>query len=43
MRLIEPDAGEMVLDGDPVGSGGLSVRELRRQVQMVFPGQLRPR
>jgi len=36
MRLMEPDAGEMVLDGDPVGSGGLSVRDLRRQVQMVF-------
>jgi peptide/nickel transport system ATP-binding protein len=36
MRLIEPDAGTMVLDGDPVGHGGISVRELRRDVQMVF-------
>jgi peptide/nickel transport system ATP-binding protein len=36
MRLIEPDAGSMVLDGDPVGHGGISVRDLRRQVQMVF-------
>ncbi|WP_428487793.1 ABC transporter ATP-binding protein [Rhodopila sp.] len=41
MRLIEPDAGSVVLDGDPVGRGGrfgdgLSVRDLRRQVQMVF-------
>jgi peptide/nickel transport system ATP-binding protein len=37
MRLIDPDAGSLVLDGDPVGGpGGLSVRELRRQVQMVF-------
>jgi peptide/nickel transport system ATP-binding protein len=36
MRLIEPDAGSLVLDGDPVGAGGISVRELRQQVQMVF-------
>ena len=36
MRLIEPDAGALVLDGDVVGSTGVSVRELRRQVQMVF-------
>ena len=36
MRLIEPDAGAMALDGDPVGHGGISVRDLRRQVQMVF-------
>ena len=36
MHLIEPDAGEIVLDGDPVGQGGISVRELRRNVQMVF-------
>jgi peptide/nickel transport system ATP-binding protein len=37
MHLIEPDAGSLVLDGDPVGgNAGLSVRELRRQVQMVF-------
>ncbi len=36
MHLIEPDAGELVLDGDPVGPGGVSVRELRRHVQLVF-------
>ena len=41
MRLIDPDAGSIVLDGDPVGHGGISVRELRRNVQMVFTGQLR--
>jgi peptide/nickel transport system ATP-binding protein len=36
MHLIQPDAGSLVLDGDPVGHGGVSVRELRRNVQMVF-------
>ncbi len=36
MHLIEPDAGSLVFDGDLVGSTGISVRELRRQVQMVF-------
>ena len=36
MHLIEPDAGSLVLDGDPVGYGGIGVRELRRSVQMVF-------
>ena len=36
MQLIEPDAGSFVLDGDPVGRDGVTVRELRRQVQMVF-------
>lgn len=36
MHLIEPDAGEIVLDGDPIGHGGISLRELRRNVQMVF-------
>jgi peptide/nickel transport system ATP-binding protein len=36
MHLIEPDAGEIVLDGDPIGQGGITVRELRRNVQMVF-------
>ena len=36
MRLIDPDAGSIVLDGDPVGHGGISVHELRRNVQMVF-------
>ena len=33
--LIEPDKGEILLDGEPVG-GTLSLRELRRRVQMVF-------
>jgi peptide/nickel transport system ATP-binding protein len=37
VHLIEPDAGEIIFDGDGVGSpGGLSVRELRLQAQMVF-------
>ncbi len=37
MHLLTPDAGEMIFDGDPVGqSGGLSLREIRRQMQMVF-------
>ena len=33
--LVEPDAGEIMFDGEAVGLG-LSVRELRRRVQMVF-------
>jgi peptide/nickel transport system ATP-binding protein len=37
MRLIEPDAGEIVFDGETVGSRtGISVNAMRRQVQMVF-------
>ncbi|WP_142848037.1 ABC transporter ATP-binding protein [Telmatospirillum sp. J64-1] len=37
MRLMEPDAGEIIFDGDKVGApGGISVREMRRQMQMVF-------
>ena len=37
MRLIEPDAGELVFDGDPVGAPrGITVSAMRRQVQMVF-------
>ena len=37
MRLIEPDAGEVVFDGDPVATlRGISVRDMRRQMQMVF-------
>lgn len=37
MQLLSPDAGEVIFDGDPVGKpGGLSLREMRRQVQMVF-------
>ncbi len=33
--LIEPDAGEIVFDGELVGTE-LSLRDLRRRVQMVF-------
>ena len=33
---IEPDAGEVTFDGATVGAGGIGLRELRRQVQMVF-------
>ncbi|HEY1431129.1 MAG TPA: oligopeptide/dipeptide ABC transporter ATP-binding protein [Stellaceae bacterium] len=37
LHLIEPDAGEIVFDGDGVGEPqGISVRELRLQMQMVF-------
>jgi peptide/nickel transport system ATP-binding protein len=33
--LIEPDAGSIMLDGEKLG-GELSLRELRRSIQMVF-------
>jgi peptide/nickel transport system ATP-binding protein len=37
MRLIEPDAGTVVFDGDAVGDRrGISVSDMRRQMQMVF-------
>ena len=36
MRLIEPDSGEMIFDGEAVAAGGLSLRELRHNMQMVF-------
>ncbi len=37
MSLIAPSAGEIIFDGDLVGSpGGISLTEYRRQVQMVF-------
>ncbi len=37
MRLVVPDSGEQIFDGDAVGSqGGITVQELRRQAQMVF-------
>src|SRR5437667_9201137 len=37
MRLIKPDRGTMVLDGDPVDEPhGITINDLRRQVQMVF-------
>ena len=37
LRLIVPDAGEQIFDGDAVAAqGGISIRDLRRQAQMVF-------
>lgn len=37
MQLIVPDSGTLIYDGDPVGHvRGISVADLRRQVQMVF-------
>ncbi|PXA92899.1 dipeptide/oligopeptide/nickel ABC transporter ATP-binding protein [Nostoc sp. 3335mG] len=36
MHLIEPDGGELVFDGDTVGGPGMSVAQLRRNMQMVF-------
>src|SRR3984885_2114858 len=37
MRLIEPDAGDVVFDGDPVSNRqGITVNAMRRQMQMVF-------
>ena len=35
LHLIVPDTGELVFDGEAVGSG-IDVGALRRQVQMVF-------
>ncbi|HWK45873.1 MAG TPA: ABC transporter ATP-binding protein [Stellaceae bacterium] len=37
MRLIEPDQGRIILDGEAVGAAdGIGVGELRRAMQMVF-------
>jgi peptide/nickel transport system ATP-binding protein len=37
LHLIVPDSGELVFDGDAVGTAdGIEVNALRRQVQMVF-------
>jgi peptide/nickel transport system ATP-binding protein len=36
MRLIDPDQGELIFDGVPVGGRELPLKEFRRQVQMVF-------
>jgi peptide/nickel transport system ATP-binding protein len=36
IRLIDPDGGTITFDGRTVGMSGLTVRDLRRQVQMVF-------
>jgi peptide/nickel transport system ATP-binding protein len=36
-RLIEPDAGELVFDGEAVGEqSGLALKDFRRNLQMVF-------
>ena len=36
MQLINPNAGEIVFDGAAVGSRELSLKDYRRQTQMVF-------
>jgi peptide/nickel transport system ATP-binding protein len=36
MALLEPTAGELIFDGQPISQGGLTLKEYRRQVQMVF-------
>src|SRR5437868_877812 len=37
MHLLTMDEGELIFDGDPVGQvHGLSLRDLRRNLQMVF-------
>ncbi len=36
-RLIEPDGGELLFDGEGVGQfGGLALKDYRRRLQMVF-------
>ena len=36
LHLIDPTAGSITFDGETVGSPGLSLKEFRRQIQMVF-------
>ncbi len=36
MQIIKPDAGEILFDGEAVGSQALSLNGFRKQVQMVF-------
>lgn len=37
MRLIDPDTGTLIFDGDAVGEErGISINAMRRQMQMVF-------
>jgi peptide/nickel transport system ATP-binding protein len=37
MRLLEPDSGVTIFDGDEVGApGGIGISAMRRQMQMVF-------
>jgi peptide/nickel transport system ATP-binding protein len=46
-RLLEPDAGELIFDGEAVGAQtGLALKDFRRNLQMVFQdayGSLNPR
>jgi peptide/nickel transport system ATP-binding protein len=36
MALIVPHAGEIIFDSQPIGRGGMPLKEYRRQVQIVF-------
>ncbi|WP_337188987.1 oligopeptide/dipeptide ABC transporter ATP-binding protein [Phenylobacterium sp.] len=36
MQILKADEQELIFDGDPLGPRGISVAELRRQMQMVF-------
>jgi peptide/nickel transport system ATP-binding protein len=36
MQIIRPDRGEILFDGEAVGSAALGLRDYRREVQMVF-------
>lgn len=36
MSLVNPSEGEVIFDGQSIGPGGMSLKEYRRQVQMVF-------
>ena len=36
MQIIMPDVGDILFDGEKVGSSALDLAEFRRQVQMVF-------
>ncbi|MEL6297205.1 MAG: oligopeptide/dipeptide ABC transporter ATP-binding protein [Pseudomonadota bacterium] len=36
MQLIAPDEGDLLIDGKRVGPDGITLREMRRQMQMVF-------
>jgi peptide/nickel transport system ATP-binding protein len=36
MQIIKPDVGEILFDGEQVGSVALDLTQFRRQVQMVF-------